>query len=97
VAKQVFAEWSEKFGKGLGVSVVELSGETSADLKALDKGNIIVATAERWDMLSRRWKQRKSVQVGRGGGGARAAAGLAGRRGACATFDGRAARLLPYA
>jgi hypothetical protein len=26
------------------------------------QGNIIVATPEHWDMLSRRWKQRKAVQ-----------------------------------
>ena len=26
-------------------------------------GDIIVATPERWDMLSRRWKQRKNVQA----------------------------------
>jgi pre-mRNA-splicing helicase BRR2 len=49
--------------------VVELTGETAADLKALERGNLVVATAERWDMLSRRWKQRKNVQVGGRGGG----------------------------
>jgi pre-mRNA-splicing helicase BRR2 len=43
---------------------VELSGETSTDLKLLDKGNLIISTPERWDMISRRWKQRKNVQVG---------------------------------
>jgi len=29
------------------------------------QGNIVIATPEHWDMLSRRWKQRKAVQVGR--------------------------------
>lgn len=28
------------------------------------QGNIVIATPEHWDMLSRRWKQRKAVQVG---------------------------------
>lgn len=42
--------------------MVELTGEATADVKLLDKGNIVVATPERWDMLSRRWKQRKPVQ-----------------------------------
>ena len=37
-------------------------GETSTDLKLLAKGNIIISTPERWDIISRRWKQRKSVQ-----------------------------------
>ena len=39
-----------------------LTGETGADLKLLAKGNIIVCTPEKWDVLSRRWKQRKNVQ-----------------------------------
>ena len=26
------------------------------------KGNVIVSTPEQWDVLSRRWKQRKNVQ-----------------------------------
>ena len=39
-----------------------LTGETATDLKLLAKGNIIVATPDKWDVLSRRWKQRKNVQ-----------------------------------
>jgi len=31
-------------------------------LKALEKGNIVISSPEHWDMLSRRWKQRKNVQ-----------------------------------
>ena len=62
LAAERFADWSVRFGKGLGLNVVELTGETAADVKALDKGNIIVASPEHWDMLSRRWKQRKNVQ-----------------------------------
>lgn len=54
LVKERFADWKKKFGDGLGLVVVELGGESSADLKLLEKGNIIVSTAERWDMLSRR-------------------------------------------
>ena len=43
--------------------MVQLTGETAADVKLLEKGNLIVATPEHWDMLSRRWKQRKNVQA----------------------------------
>ena len=53
-----------QFGEGgLGLNVVQLTGETAADVKLLEKGNIIIATPEHWDMLSRRWKQRKNVQA----------------------------------
>ncbi|KAK9129134.1 hypothetical protein Sjap_009621 [Stephania japonica] len=62
LAKERYREWEKKFGKGLGLRVVELTGETATDLKLLEKGQIIISTPEKWDALSRRWKQRKHVQ-----------------------------------
>uniref|UniRef100_A0A8C3K8M4 Activating signal cointegrator 1 complex subunit 3 n=1 Tax=Calidris pygmaea TaxID=425635 RepID=A0A8C3K8M4_9CHAR len=58
----VFMDWYEKFQERLNKKVVLLTGETSTDLKLLGKGNIIISTPEKWDILSRRWKQRKNVQ-----------------------------------
>lgn len=58
---QMYKGWAARFGS-LGVNVVMLTGESAADLKLLEKGNLICTTPERWDMLSRRWKQRKNVQ-----------------------------------
>uniref|UniRef100_J3LSQ6 RNA helicase n=1 Tax=Oryza brachyantha TaxID=4533 RepID=J3LSQ6_ORYBR len=60
IAKQRYKDWESKFGEL--ARVVELTGETEADLKLLDKGEIIISTTEKWDALSRRWKQRKQVQ-----------------------------------
>ncbi|GFQ00264.1 U5 small nuclear ribonucleoprotein 200 kDa helicase [Phtheirospermum japonicum] len=62
LAKERYHDWKKKFGEGLGVRVVELTGETATDLKLLEKGQIIISTPEKWDALSRRWKQRKHVQ-----------------------------------
>lgn len=62
VAKERYRDWEEKFGKRLGIRVVELTGETATDLKLLERGQIIISTPEKWDALSRRWKQRKQVQ-----------------------------------
>ncbi|CAN6842048.1 unnamed protein product [Brassica oleracea] len=61
-AKEQFRIWERKFGKGLGLRVVELTGETALDLKLLEKSQIVISTPEKWDALSRRWKQRKYVQ-----------------------------------
>eukprot|EP01065_Artemidia_motanka_P043101 TRINITY_DN5922_c1_g1_i1.p1 TRINITY_DN5922_c1_g1~~TRINITY_DN5922_c1_g1_i1.p1 ORF type:complete len:2177 (+),score=912.07 TRINITY_DN5922_c1_g1_i1:805-6531(+) len=61
IAKQTFAAWSQRFGKGLGRRVVMLNGETASDLKLLEFGELIVCTAEHWDQLSRRWQRRKNV------------------------------------
>lgn len=62
VADLVFADWQQKLAPVLGVKVVKLTGETATDLKLLAKGQIVVTTADKWDVLSRRWKQRKNVQ-----------------------------------
>ncbi|PNH01001.1 U5 small nuclear ribonucleoprotein helicase [Tetrabaena socialis] len=62
LAKDVAAAWAAKFGEGLGVVVASLTGETAADLKLLERGNIVVATPQQWDVMSRRWKQRKNVK-----------------------------------
>lgn len=58
----VYADWKVKFGKSLGKPVVQLTGESSTDMKLLAKGQVIIATPEQWDVLSRRWKQRRNVQ-----------------------------------
>ncbi|KAF9914159.1 DEIH-box ATPase [Lobosporangium transversale] len=56
-------EWHTKFGDVQGgKAFVALTGETSADLKLLERGDVILATPSQWDVLSRRWKQRKNVQ-----------------------------------
>ncbi|CAM9812570.1 unnamed protein product [Ectocarpus sp. 6 AP-2014] len=62
IASLRFRGWSKSIGEGLGKTVVELTGEAAADLKLLERGTVIVATAQHWDALSRRWKQRKNVQ-----------------------------------
>ncbi|KAF9003722.1 Sec63-domain-containing protein [Hymenopellis radicata] len=56
-------EWRQKFsGLQGGKEIVSLTGETSADLRLLEKGDLIVCTPSQWDVLSRRWRQRKNVQ-----------------------------------
>lgn len=62
LAELVYADWLTKFSHQLGRKVVLLTGETGTDLKLLAKGQIIITTADKWDVLSRRWKQRKNVQ-----------------------------------
>jgi pre-mRNA-splicing helicase BRR2 len=54
-------EWEQKFAP-LQKKVVMLTGETATDLKLITKANIIISTPVNWDIISRRWKQRKQVQ-----------------------------------
>ncbi|KAI9277671.1 Sec63 Brl domain-containing protein [Umbelopsis sp. AD052] len=63
LADQRLAEWNKKFSRVAGgKNIVSLTGETSADLKLLERGDVIIATPVQWDVISRRWKQRKNVQ-----------------------------------
>jgi len=63
VCQMVYKKWKKSFNE-LGVSVNILTGQSMIDLKLMEgsEGRIIIATAEQWDILSRRWKQRKQVQ-----------------------------------
>ena len=62
IAAARMALWEERFGRRLGKRVVELTGETATDVKLVRAAQIIIATPEQWDVISRRWKVRKPVQ-----------------------------------
>lgn len=40
-----------------------LTGDSTTDVQILNKSDVIICTPTQWDMMSRRWKQRKDVQV----------------------------------
>ena len=64
LVNQRLADWSERLSKiAGGKQIVKLTGETTADLKILEKGDLILATPTQWDVLSRQWQRRKNVQT----------------------------------
>ncbi|KAH6604717.1 hypothetical protein Trco_006424 [Trichoderma cornu-damae] len=57
-------DWQKRLGHlGGGKEIVKLTGETAADLKLLEAGDLILATPAQWDVLSRQWKRRKNIQT----------------------------------
>lgn len=61
---QRLADWSARLSSVAGgKQIVKLTGETTADLKILEKGDLILATPAQWDILSRQWQRRKNVQT----------------------------------
>mmetsp|Transcript_29597 Transcript_29597/g.28463 ORF Transcript_29597/g.28463 Transcript_29597/m.28463 type:complete len:877 (-) Transcript_29597:33-2663(-) len=63
IAKNVANDWIDRFGSILpNGQVVQLTGETTPDLRLLSQAKIILCTVKQWDSLSRRWRQRKAVQ-----------------------------------
>ena len=56
LCQQKFMEWSAKFKK-LNLNLLELTGDTEmSDFLIYDKANIIVTTPEKWDSITRKWK-----------------------------------------
>ncbi|KAI4181858.1 MAG: hypothetical protein L6R41_006356 [Letrouitia leprolyta] len=57
-------DWQGRLSKVAGgKQIVKLTGETTADLRILEKGDLILATPAQWDVLSRQWQRRKNVQT----------------------------------
>ncbi|KAF3902167.1 hypothetical protein ABW21_db0206227 [Orbilia brochopaga] len=59
---QRLKDWHKRLSH-LGKTIVKLTGETTADVKLLEKGDLILATPSQWDVLSRQWQRRKNVQT----------------------------------
>ena len=83
------ADWGARLPAALGLTVGVLTGDAGSDLKTLDRCGAVVATPDRFDALTRRWKARRGVQaltlviaddlhtLGAGGAGAASGAGPA--------------------
>lgn len=57
------ADWQERLSSMHGGKIIStLTGETTADLRILDRSDLVLATPSQWDVLSRQWQRRKNVQ-----------------------------------
>lgn len=56
-------DWQQRLGNIAGGKVITaLSGDTTADLAALRRSDVVICTPTQWDALSRGWRRRKDVQ-----------------------------------
>jgi len=55
-------DWEERFQRQLGKTVVELTGDFTPDVDALDRADVVVTTPEKWDGISRHWQHRAYVR-----------------------------------
>ncbi|NXP81459.1 HFM1 helicase, partial [Ramphastos sulfuratus] len=63
LCSQRFDDWKEKFGP-IGLSCKELTGDTVMDdLFEIHNAHIIITTPEKWDSMTRRWKDNSIVQL----------------------------------
>lgn len=57
LARERLKEWKGRLGKApLRWKVLELSGDTRHDSRALDNADVLVCTPEKWDLISRGWR-----------------------------------------
>ncbi|XP_061235369.1 probable ATP-dependent DNA helicase HFM1 isoform X3 [Neopsephotus bourkii] len=63
LCSQRFEDWKEKFGP-IGLSCKELTGDTMVDdLFEIHHADIIITTPEKWDSMTRRWRDNSIVQL----------------------------------
>lgn len=57
LARERLNEWQRRFGgHPMFWKVLELSGDTHHDRRALENADILVCTPEKWDLISRGWR-----------------------------------------
>ncbi|KAL1791202.1 putative ATP-dependent DNA helicase HFM1 isoform X1 [Sigmodon hispidus] len=63
LCSQRFDDWKEKFGP-IGLNCKELTGDTVMDdLFEIQHANIIMTTPEKWDTMTRKWRDNSLVQL----------------------------------
>lgn len=68
LARERLKEWQLRFGPApLKWNVLELSGDTRHDRRALDSADVLVCTPEKWDLISRGWRGNASFSSDNGG------------------------------
>uniref|UniRef100_A0A8C5F9D6 DNA 3'-5' helicase n=1 Tax=Gadus morhua TaxID=8049 RepID=A0A8C5F9D6_GADMO len=63
LCSQRFEDWKQKFGP-LGLTCMELTGDTEIDdFFEIQDAHIIMTTPEKWDSMSRRWRDNCLLQL----------------------------------
>ena len=63
IVDPIFEDWQARFGPIIGAQEISrLTGEIIPDLKVLSSSRIVLCTIKIWDMVTRRWRQRKVIQ-----------------------------------
>ena len=62
VCKTVQIRWEGQFKDLIPRPINSLTGDLAIDLKLMESSSIVIANPRHWDLLTRRWKQRKVIQ-----------------------------------
>ncbi|KAI9305339.1 Sec63 Brl domain-containing protein [Cunninghamella echinulata] len=62
LVKERVGDWNKRLTKAMGKKLVELTGDVTPDLRTIEGADIIITTPEKWDGISRSWKNRSYVR-----------------------------------
>uniref|UniRef100_T1IVJ2 U5 small nuclear ribonucleoprotein 200 kDa helicase n=1 Tax=Strigamia maritima TaxID=126957 RepID=T1IVJ2_STRMM len=62
LVRERIEDWKDRLEKRLGKLVVEMTGDITPDVKAIEMADVIVTTPEKWDGVSRSWQTRNYVK-----------------------------------
>lgn len=62
LVKERVADWNKRLTGLMSRSMVELTGDITPDISALQSSDIIITTPEKWDGISRNWQNRGYVK-----------------------------------
>jgi replicative superfamily II helicase len=61
LVKERVQDWKKRLMPLMGRTLVELTGDVTPDIKTIEHADVIITTPEKWDGVSRSWKNRKYV------------------------------------
>ncbi|KAJ3224159.1 hypothetical protein HK099_000150 [Clydaea vesicula] len=61
LVKERMMDWGTRLISKMNVKMVELTGDITPDIRALQEADIIITTPEKWDGITRSWKTRSYV------------------------------------
>ena len=62
LVRERMKDWKVRLESKLGKRVVELTGDVTPDVHAIQSADVIVTTPEKWDGISRSWQTRSYVR-----------------------------------
>eukprot|EP01100_Stratorugosa_tubuloviscum_P015677 TRINITY_DN921_c0_g1_i1.p3 TRINITY_DN921_c0_g1~~TRINITY_DN921_c0_g1_i1.p3 ORF type:complete len:147 (+),score=66.06 TRINITY_DN921_c0_g1_i1:289-729(+) len=62
LVRERMRDWKTRFVENLKKKMVELTGDHTPDVRALNMADIVTTTPEKWDSISRSWQHRPYVK-----------------------------------
>ncbi|KAI6657394.1 hypothetical protein LOD99_142 [Oopsacas minuta] len=62
LVRERMKDWTIRLGNNLRKRVIELTGDVTPDIHAIQSADVIVTTPEKWDGISRSWQTRSYVR-----------------------------------